>query len=162
MARNWTVSGSAVLVVLLTFVTFPAAAAPAEARNITSEFADTGFAIERLAVYEVGGIVVLRGRTYDRSVAAAAGIYAQALGYERIANLIQVLEQPNDEIIRRDAERELALHRALGGTRLSVESERGVVFLRGHVQHALQADLAVNVLRNVEGVREVRAEVQQD
>ena len=162
MARNLTLSASTVLVVLLTFVTLPAAAASAEARNITSNFADTGFAIDRLQAFEVGGIVVLRGRTYDRSVAEAAGIYAQALGYKRVANLIQVLEQPNDEIIRRDAERELALHRALSGTRLSVESERGVLFLRGQVQHAMQAEMAVNVLRAVEGVREVRAQVEQE
>lgn len=162
MVPHRIVSATAVVAVLLALVALPAAAATAEARNITSDFVDTGFAIDRLQAFEVGGIVVLRGRTYDRSVAEAAGIYAQALGYSRVANLIQVLEQPNDELIRRDAERELALHRALGGTRLSVESEKGVVFLRGQVQHEMQTEMAINVLRGVDGVREVRAQVERE
>ncbi|MGZ8867214.1 MAG: BON domain-containing protein [Thermoanaerobaculia bacterium] len=42
---------------------------------------------------------------------------------------------------------------------MSVESEKGIIFLRGSVRHDLQKDVAVAVLRSVEGVREVRAEL---
>ena len=140
-------------------VVLPASAATPEARNITAQFAASTDTVDRLQVYEVGGVVILRGRTYERSAAEAAARQARSLGYTRIANLIQILEAPDDANIQREAERELALHRSLGGSQLSVESEKGIIFLRGSVRHDLQKDVAVAVLRSVEGVREVRAEL---
>lgn len=140
----------------------PAAAAAPEARNLTAQFAASAPEIERLQVFEVGGVVILRGRTYERAAAEAAARTVHAQGYSRIANLIQIIEAPNDAIIQRAAERELAMHRSLGGSQLSVESEKGVIYLRGRIQHDLQKDVAVAVLRSVEGVREVRAELVRD
>jgi len=148
---------AAVLVSALTMV--PASAGAPEARNITDQFASIALDIDRLQVIEVGGVVVLRGRAYDRSAAEAAARSVQRMGYSRIANLIQILEAPNDVNIQREAERELALHRSLGGSQLSVASEKGIIFLRGSVQHDLQKDIAVAVLRSVAGVREVRSEL---
>ena len=148
---------AAIVVSALTFV--PASAAAPEARNITAQFVSMTPDIERLQVLEVGGVVVLRGRTYDRSAAEAAARSVQRMGYSRIANLIQILEAPNDVNIQREAERELAMHRSLGGSQLSVASEKGILFLRGSIRHDLQRDIAVAVLRNVEGVREVRSEL---
>ena len=150
----------AVLAIALTFIAVPAFAAEPEVRNLTPEFAGNGFAVTRLQVFEVGGVVVLRGRTYDRGAAEAAGLYAKVLGHQRVANLIQVLEAPNDIEIGREAERELAVHRALQGSRLSVSSQQGVVTVRGRVNNDMQRDMALSVLRSVEGVREVRAELE--
>jgi osmotically-inducible protein OsmY len=148
---------AAVLLSGLTIV--PVSAAAPEARNITAQFASITPDIDRLQVIEVGGVVVLRGRAYDRAAAEAAARSVQRMGYSRIANLIQILEAPNDVNIQREAERELAMHRSLGGSQLSVASEKGIIFLRGSVQHELQKDIAVAVLRSVEGVREVRSEL---
>src|SRR5687767_12141160 len=86
----------AALAVLVALTALPAAAAAPEARNITAQFAGDSLAVDRMQVYEVGGVVIIRGRTYERSAAEAASLRAQVLGYSRIANLIQVLEAPND------------------------------------------------------------------
>ena len=163
MNRNRTAPTlTVVLAVLTLLVTIPAAAAESDVRNLTPQFASNGFAIDRLQALEVGGVVVLRGRTYDRSAAEAATLYARLLGYSRVANLIQILEMPNDIEIRRAAERELAMHRSLHGSRLSVASDNGVLFVRGRVKNELQKDMAVAVLRSVQGVREVRAEFDRE
>lgn len=153
-----------VIAVLAALLALPAAAAEPQpqVRNLTAQFAGNGFAVERLQVYEVGGVVILRGRTFDRGAAEAAGLYAQVLGYGRVANLIQVLEAPDDHQIRREAERELAVHRALHGSRLSVDSKQGVLTVRGSVRSDMQREMALTVLRSVEGVREVRAELQRE
>ena len=154
---------TAVLAMLFFVTVVPAsAAAPEPPRNITAQFAGASLPVETLQAFEVGGIVVLRGRTPLRSAAEAAGQYAQRLGYTRVANLIQVIESPNDVTIRRDAERELAIHPSLDGSRISVESENGIVYLRGSVQHPMQKDMAVAVLRNVDGVREIRDQLERE
>jgi osmotically-inducible protein OsmY len=152
-----------VAAVLAIFLAVPAAAAePAAVRNLTAQFAGNGFAVERLQAFEVGGVLILRGRTLDRSAAEAVGIYAQVLGFQRVANLIQVQESPDDQMIRRAAERELAMHRALDGSRISVQSQEGVITLRGRVRDDAHRDMAMAVLRSVDGVREVRAELERD
>lgn len=150
---------SAGLAVLCLLATAPATAAAPEVHNVTAQFADAALAVDDLQVYEVGGVVVLRGRTYDRGVAEAAGRRAQLLGYSRVANLIQVLAAPDDVRIRRDVELELAIHRSLSGSHISVESDKGMILLRGRVRHDLQKEMAVAVLRNVDGVRGVRSEL---
>ena len=144
---------------LTSIVAVPLFAAEPAVRDLTPQFAGNGFDVDRLAVYEVGGVVVLRGRTLDRGAAEAAGLYAKVLGYQRVANLIQIQEAPNDIEIRREAERELAVHRALHGSRISVQSLDGVVTIRGRVSSDAQRDMALAVLRSVDGVREVRAEL---
>lgn len=153
---------TAVLAMLFLITAVPASAAAPEPLDITAQFADASFSVDRLQAFEVGGIVILRGQTALRSSAEAAGAYAQRLGYTRVANLIQIVESPNDVTIRRDAERELAVHRSLDGSRISVESENGIVYLRGSVEHPMQKEMAVAVLRTVDGVREVRDQLERE
>jgi len=117
-----------------------------------------GINLDGLQVYEIGGIVLIRGRAYSKSEAEAAGRFAQSLGYSRVANLIQVVKPPDDVAIVRTAERELTIYRALEGCRFKVDSKLGVVRVAGTVQHDMQRDMALQIVRNIEGVRQVRAE----
>ena len=114
-----------------------------------------------MQVSEVGGIVVIRGRTLDRAKAESAGRIAQSLGYARVANLVQITEPADDAAIQRRAERELAIHRSLDGCSFRVESQQGVVRIAGRVHSELQKDVAVQLLRNVDGVREVHSSLTQ-
>src|SRR5881227_3518291 len=79
--------------------------------DLTSSFRTAGVAdIDRLAVYEVGGIVIIRGRTDSSDRAAAASRIATQLGYTRVANLVQLTTAPDDVAIQHAAERALARH----------------------------------------------------
>lgn len=126
--------------------------------DLTEQFVQQGVTIERLRVVEVGGIVVIRGRTMDRLHAEEAGRTAQRLGYTRVANLVQISEPVDDRAIERRAERALT-HRSLDGCDLRIDSEGGVVRVAGRVQHELQKDVAHQLVRNLEGVRSVRLEL---
>lgn len=137
-------------------------AAPAPINDLTPAFQSAGIHFERMQVFEVGGVVVLRGRTYDRALAEQASRHALSLGYLRVANLIQILEAPDDQAIERAAERELTVHRGLDGCRFNVKASSGVVRVAGRVHHELQKDMAIAVLRSVDGVREVKAELTLD
>lgn len=134
----------------------PVFAQPPATRDLTQQFAAAGVAVDGLRVVEVGGIVVLRGRTTDAGTAQQAATIAQSLGYARVANLIQVADAPDDARITRDAERQLAVHRGLDGTQIAVDSTNGVVRLRGKVSSELQKDMAVTLVRNIDGVRAVQ------
>src|SRR5438067_7800986 len=90
-------------------------------RDLTPQFVTAGVTIEGLRAVEVGGIVVLRGRTIDPAVAEQATAIAQSLGYARVANLIQV-EVTDDVRIERTAERKLATYRGLDGTQIAIDS----------------------------------------
>lgn len=136
-------------------------AANVDAVDLTSKFQAAGLKVADLRAVEVGGVVVLRGKADDAASAAAAGTLAQSLGYPRVANLIQVVEPPDDQAIERFAERELGRHRSLDGCQFRIESDRGVVHLAGKVQYELQKDLAIKVVRQIDGVREVRADLQR-
>lgn len=142
-------------------VASPAAArrAPAsQPNNLTARFVRGGIHLDGLQVYEIGGIVLIRGRAYSKSEAESAGRFAQSLGYTRVANLVQVVEAPDDVAIVRTAQRELTIYRALEGCRFKVDSKLGVVRVAGTVQHDMQKDMALQIVRNIEGVRQVRAE----
>ena len=52
----------------------------------------------------------------------------------------------------------LAMQRGLDGCTLRVDSRRGVVILAGKVTSELQKDVAVNTVRNINGVRAVKAD----
>lgn len=146
---------------VLTVAASPAAVrrAPApEPKDLTAQFTSGGINLERLQVYEIGGIVLIRGRAYSKSEAETAGKFALSLGYSRVANLIQVVEPPDDVTIVRTAERALTIYGALDGCRFKVDSKLGVVRVDGTVQHDTQKDMAVQIVRNIEGVRQVRAE----
>ncbi|HEY3055494.1 MAG TPA: BON domain-containing protein [Thermoanaerobaculia bacterium] len=153
---------AAVLSLLL--ATAVIAAKPASApqpTDLTPQFRAAGLAIDRLQAFEIGGVVVIRGRSLDRNVAEDAGRFAQSLGYTRIANLVQVIPPPDDAAIERRAERELSTHRSLDGCTFQVDSDNGIVRVAGHVQHELQKDYAIELLRNIDGVREVHADLQR-
>jgi osmotically-inducible protein OsmY len=126
-------------------------------KDLTKSFRDGGVSVNQLQVVEIGGIVVIRGRTEDSELAAQAGRFAQSLGYTRVANLIQVAQPADDAFIQRRAERELTIHRGLDGTNIQIASRAGVVHLTGRIQSELQRDMAVQLVRNIDGVRSVNA-----
>jgi len=115
--------------------------------------------IDGLSAIEVGDIVVLRGTTTDASLAQRAGVLAQNLGYARVANLIRVVTAPDDASIQRTAERKLSNHRSLDGCKFRVDSNAGNITLAGKVDHELQKDVAINVLRQIDGVRSVHSDL---
>lgn len=143
----------------LLFTASPALAAGPS--DLSGAFGETAAAIEQFRAIEVGGILVLRGRTDDPSAAERAGQQAKALGYGRIANLIQLAPPVDDSAIQRRAERELAIHRSLDGCRFTIASHRGVVRIAGTVHHELQKDVAMHLVRNVDGVRAVQSELRR-
>jgi osmotically-inducible protein OsmY len=150
-----------VAALLLTTSLFAAPRTPApQPVDLTSQFQSAG-AIERLQAFELGGVVIIRGRTYDRLAAAEAGRIAANLGYTRVANLVQILDRPDDSAIERAAEIELTMHPSLDGSQLRIRSLQGVVHLDGRVRHELQKDVAIQLVRNIAGVSEVRADLHR-
>jgi len=146
---------STVAIAAILFAIAPAALADsAEPIDLTDTFRDAGAAVDRLQVYEIAGIVLIRGRAASKADAEAVGTYATSLGYIRVANLIQIAAH-DDVQIARAAERELSVHRALDGCRFRVSSLKGVLHLAGSVRHELQKDVAAQVLRSINGVRSV-------
>lgn len=127
--------------------------------DLTPKFRSAGLAINGLQAFEIGGVVVLRGRATDRATAEQAGAFAQTLGFTRVANLIQVIAQPDDAVIERLAERELTIHRGFDGCRFHVESQHGVLRVGGRIRSDIQKDMAIQLLRNIDGVKEVHAEL---
>ena len=79
-------------------------AASPQGNDLTAQFVAGGVHVSGLRAVEVGGIVVLRGDTYDPTDAQAAGAFAQTLGYSRVANLIRVVDRPDDARIERTSE----------------------------------------------------------
>ena len=150
------------ILMTLTLATFLMAASPVafaenpEAINRTEQFLSAGAAVENLQVFEVSGIVIIRGRTADKTQAEDVARIAKTLGYERVANLVQIAEN-NDGRITRAAERELTVHHSLDGCQFRVSSIRGIVSVAGRVRHELQKDVAMQVLRRIAGVRSVEA-----
>ena len=116
--------------------------------------------VDQLKVYELAGIVVIRGRVIDKADAEILNQYASTLGYTRVANLIQIVKH-EDELIARKAERELSVHRALDGCHFRVTSTGGVVKVSGSVTHELQKDVAMQVLRSIDGVQSVQMTLQK-
>ena len=129
-------------------------AATPQTTDLTNTFRGAGAAVDRLQVYELAGIVVIRGRVADKAEAERLNQYASTLGYSRVANLIQIVKH-EDELIARKAERELSVHRALDGCQFRVSSNHGVVKVSGSVAHELQKDVAASVLRSIDGVQSV-------
>jgi hyperosmotically inducible periplasmic protein len=131
-----------------------------QAKDVTPAFASSGVSIQGLRAVEVGGIVVIRGRATDASQAAAASAFAQTLGYSRVANLVQIAPPADDQMIARRAEREIAIHRGLDGSHLRVGSRDGIVTLGGTVASEIQKEAAIALVRNIDGVRDVRTNFQ--
>jgi len=148
---------AAILMVLTPPAVF---AASPESINRTEEFRGAGAAVDRLQVYEIAGIVILRGRAQSKAQAEEISQIAQKLGYLRVANLIQII-QHNDEQIAREAEVKLANHRSLDGCRFSVRSAQGVVHVGGQVTHELQKDVALLIVRQINGVLGVEVDLKK-
>lgn len=148
----------AVIVIALSPV---ALAANPETIDLTQAFRSAGAPdIDKLQVYEIAGIVLIRGRAVQQSQAEELGRVAQSLGYERVANLVQIIEHRDIEIARR-AEVELTVNRSLDGCKFRVTSEQGIVRVAGSVKHELQKDVATQVIRNIKGVRAVEMNLQK-
>jgi osmotically-inducible protein OsmY len=154
MTRTTNAAVLALLIALCAFSPVASAASP-EALDLTPKFRSAGVSsVERLQVYEIAGIVLIRGRVADKAQAEEVGRIAQTLGYERVANLIQIVEHRDEEITRR-AEVELTVNRSLDGCKFQVTSQQGNVRVAGQVKHELQKDVAAQVLRNIDGIRSV-------
>lgn len=136
----------------------PSGYAQVEAVDLTATFQAGCIEIDRLMVYKISDIVLIRGRTSDVAMAAEAGRLAKRLGYHRVANLIEIVPGLSDSSIERFAERELDMARGLEGCRFQVSSRNGVVHLRGRVQREIQKDFAVMLLNKIDGVKAVQFE----
>jgi osmotically-inducible protein OsmY len=115
-------------------------------------------AVDRWNPQYVDGILILRGRVNSEAKMARVGDLAKESGFRRVANLLQITKNPDDQAIERDAERALAESRALEGCRFSLDAENGVLHVNGTVQQELQKDAARELLKNIDGVREIRAQ----
>ncbi len=151
---------TAVLVVALIAVTPMASAASPQEVDLTNTFRAAGAVADRLQVYEIAGVVLIRGRVADKAQAEEVGRIAQSLGYTRVANLIQVVEHRDEEITRR-AEFELTVNRSLDGCKFRVTSDQGRVRVAGLVKHELQKDVAAQVLKNIDGIRSVEFDLNR-
>ncbi|HUJ15493.1 MAG TPA: BON domain-containing protein [Thermoanaerobaculia bacterium] len=155
-----TLIGAAILAALVAFPGISKANDTATV-DITPQLRRSGLDIDNLRGIEIGGIVILRGKSVDAASALRAGEYVQQLGYTRVANLIEVVTPPDDAHIRRTAERELAMQRSLEGCNISVESQRGIVTIAGKVNSPLQRDVAMDIVRNIDGVRAVKSDFSE-
>lgn len=144
----------AILMALFFAISPVAAAAEPEAVDLTQAFRTAGATVDGLKVYEISGVVLIRGRAATKAQAEEVGRLAQSLGYTRVANLVQIVENRDAEITRR-AEVELTVNRSLDGCKFRVTADQGNVRVAGLVKHELQKDVAAQVLRNIRGVRSV-------
>ena len=156
-----TIRSAVLLAALLVSTSYASAASAPPASDVTAKFIAAGAQVPNLQAVEVGGIVVLRGTATSSAEAENAGQIARDLGYARVANLVRVLEPADDAAIQRLAERELSRHRGLDGSSIRVKSVQGVVTLTGRVAQELQKDMAVTLVRNIDGVRGVTNSLQR-
>lgn len=118
--------------------------------------------VERLTIQTIEGIVIIRGKTRDQAVVDRINKLAKEQGFGRVANLIQITAQTDDEKIVREAERQLGQSPALDGCRFNIASSDGIITISGTVQRELQKDLVRQLARRVEGVKEVRTDLRQE
>jgi osmotically-inducible protein OsmY len=161
MNRTTTIRSAVFMAALFVSTIAAAASSAPAATDITDKFVAAGVQVPDLHAIEVGGIVVLRGNAASAAEAESAGKIAHDLGYTRVANLVRVVEPADDATIQRAAERELSRHRGLDGSNIRVTSLHGVVSLFGHVSHELQKDMAVTLVRNIDGVRGVTTNLER-
>ena len=161
MTRTLPTLTAAVFAGLLSVAAIAQPPSAPQALDLTPQFRTAALPIANLRVYQVGDIVLIRGNAPDRDTAQEIGVIVQSAGYNRVANLVQITTPPDDAKIRRAAERELALHRSLDGCKLRVDAKDGVVHVAGTVAEDIQKDEVVAVLRTIDGVRDVRADLQR-
>ena len=161
MNRTLSILSAGVFAAFLSVAAIAQQAPPAQPVDLTPQFRSAALAITNLEVFEIGGIVVIRGRAADRDTAQQAGVIVQSAGYSRVANLVQVAAAPDDALLRRQAERELALHRSLDGCKFRVDAKDGIVHVAGTVAQDMQKDEVIAVLRTINGVRDVQTDLQR-
>lgn len=142
---------------LVFLVAFPlAASGQTDVVDLTPAFVACGVDIDGLLVYRVGGIVLIRGTTGDATKAVEAGRVATFLGYDRVANLIRVVDVPAaDKLIEERGHLELDLEPMLDGCNFHIDSALGVVAVGGTVVREEQKTLAMEILLDVQGVKKV-------
>lgn len=147
----------------LAMMLIPAAASgqTADVAPIYQAITDAGVHVDDLRVIPVEGIVIVRGKVHDEENFNRVAEVLKTLGYLRVANLLKITPPPNDMEIRRAAERELGVNRSMEGARLRIESNNGVVTINGTVLYELQRDAAINIVRGVDGVREVHSTLEK-
>jgi osmotically-inducible protein OsmY len=121
---------------------------------IVKALQDAKVPVNGLLVRSSGGVVVVRGNGDKVAVQEVL----DRLNVPRVANLV-VGYAGDDELIRRDAERQLTSTRALDGAQLHVSCLKGVVKVTGTVQSDLQADVARSVLRGLNGAQQIKVEL---
>jgi BON domain len=129
----------------------------ANAVDLTNIFVNGGIAVDRLLVYQIGDIVLIRGRTGDPAMAAEAGRFAVRSGYRRVANLIEIVPGIGDVGIEIVARRLLEMSRELEGCTFQIDSTGGILRLRGQVAHEMQKGFAIRLVGRIDGVREVQS-----
>src|ERR1051326_5830565 len=127
-----------------------------DAVDLTAVFVDGGVKIDRLLVYEIGGVVLLRGRTGNPLMAAQAGARAACGGVRYSENAGGV--RPDKALVK-SARHELDMARELDGCRFQIDSAGGIVRLRGHVVREAQGDYAVYLIAKIDGVKQVHSEL---
>ena len=158
MNRRPILSLPGVLVVLVVGLLFPVAAgAQSDPVDLTAAFRSAGVDIADLQVSQISGIVLIRGTSADRRKAENAGVVARSLGYQRVANLIALTDRSDDVEIVRFAEGRLGRQRALDGCKFHIDSLNGIVRIGGSVYQEMQKDVAIHLLRTIDGVKEVHS-----
>ncbi len=131
--------------------------AQTDAVDLTATFIDGGVTIDRLLVYQIGGIVLIRGRTDNPDMAAEAGRFATGRGYRRVANMIEINTAIGDKGIERLARNRLEMARDLAGCRFQLTSVDGVISLRGQIAREFQRDFAIRLVGRIDGVKSVQS-----
>src|SRR5438876_4545475 len=94
-----TILGAAVFAALLFPMAQAEAASTPDAHDVTTNFLSAGVTVPNFQAIEVGGILILRGDAAATTDAGHAGEIARDLGYNRVANLIRVIETVDDDAI---------------------------------------------------------------
>lgn len=140
------------------FTPSPARAAepPAQETMLRTEAELTALGAVDLHLVPIEGILIVRGKVRDRATWDAVQARLAQLGFDRVANLTRIVPLPPDEILTAMAERQLALARGLSGSNLRVATREGVVTIEGTVRNQTQMDAATDLVRAIDGVRDVR------
>lgn len=145
---------------LLVAASAAVAATPAEA--VRSALIDSGADVRGIAVIQVEDIIILRGSVPSSTDLARVQLALLACGDRRIANLVVIATKTDDEAIERRVERALSLSPSLEGCRFAlVQSQDGAVRIEGTVRRETQKDAARSIVREVEGVRAVEAQLNR-
>ncbi len=133
-----------------------ARAEPPQQNVLRAEQELTHLGVVGLHLVPIEGIVIVRGKVRDRATWDAVEARLNTLGFSRVANLTRIVPLPSDEMLTSLAERQLSLARGLSGANLRVATQSGVVTIEGTVRSQAQADAATDLVRAIDGVRDVR------